>query len=204
MPGLPESLGDSLLQDHNGRVWLGTTSGLGHLENNRFDTIAGVPAGSIDSIAEDRDGNLWVAHRDAGLIQLSSDRVVQQIPWAKISQSGHATRMAVDPVHGGLWLGFFSGGIVRLLDGQVRSSYGFRDGLGKGRVNEVRMALDGTAWVATEGGLSRIQDGRIATLTSRNGLPCDTIHWTIEDDDRSLWLYTACGLVRIRRTELDA
>jgi hypothetical protein len=35
-------------------------------------------------------------------------------------------------------------------------------------------------------------------------LPCDTIHWTIEDDDRSLWLYTACGLVRIRRTELDA
>ena len=39
---------------------------------------------------------------------------------------------------------------------------------------------------------------------ARNGLPCDTIHWTIEDDDRSFWLYTACGLVRIARTELDA
>ena len=37
-----------------------------------------------------------------------------------------------------------------------------------------------------------------------NGLPCDTIHWSIEDDDRSFWLYTACGLVRIARTELDA
>ena len=64
---------------------------------------------------------------------------------------------------------------------------------------------DGALWAATEGGgLSRIKDGRIATLTSKNGLPCDTIHWTIEDDDRSLWLYTACGLVRITRSELDA
>ena len=35
-------------------------------------------------------------------------------------------------------------------------------------------------------------------------MPCDTIHWSIEDDDRSLWLYTACGLVRITRSELDA
>jgi ligand-binding sensor domain-containing protein len=59
-------------------------------------------------------------------------------------------------------------------------------------------------WAATQnGGLSRIKDGRIASLTSKNGLPCDTIHWSIEDDDRSLWLYTACGLVRITRPELD-
>ena len=42
------------------------------------------------------------------------------------------------------------------------------------------------------------------TLTSRNGLPCNTIHWTIEDDDRSFWMYTACGLVRITHGELDA
>ena len=52
--------------------------------------------------------------------------------------------------------------------------------------------------------LSRVKDGRITTLTSRSGLPCDTIHWTIEDDDRSFWLYTDCGLVRIMRNELEA
>ena len=64
---------------------------------------------------------------------------------------------------------------------------------------------DGALWAATqEGGLSRIKDGRVATLTARNGLPCDTIHWSIEDADRSLWLYAVCGLVRITRTELDA
>src|SRR5689334_7698469 len=44
----------------------------------------------------------------------------------------------------------------------------------------------------------------MVTLTSKNALPCDTVHWAIEDDDHAFWLYTACGLVRIDRSELDA
>ena len=54
------------------------------------------------------------------------------------------------------------------------------------------------------GGLSRIQDGRVLTLTSRNGLPCDMVHWMMEDDADSVWLHLACGLVRITRAEFDA
>ena len=76
---------------------------------------------------------------------------------------------------------------------------------GRGEIGGLQLDGDGTLWAATQaGGLSRLKDGRIASLTTRNGLPCDTIHWSIEDDDRSFWLYTACGLVRIARTELDA
>src|SRR5262249_50099501 len=78
------------------------------------------------------------------------------------------------------------------------------DGLGEGRVNSLRLGRSGALWAATEGGLSRLKDGRIATLTSKNGLPCDTVHWTVEDDAHSFWLYTPCGLLRIARTELDA
>ena len=63
---------------------------------------------------------------------------------------------------------------------------------------------NGTLWAATEGGLSRIKDGRVLTLTSQNGLPCNTVHWMMEDDAHSVWLYLACGLVRIARSELDA
>ena len=75
---------------------------------------------------------------------------------------------------------------------------------GAGRRASTRSRWNGVGRDQEGGGLSRIKDGRIATLTTRNGLPCDTIHWSIEDDDRSLWLYTACGLVRITRAELDA
>src|SRR5208283_823192 len=105
---------------------------------------------------------------------------------------------------GGLWLGFYEGGIAYFKDGQIRASYTTASGLGEGVVNTLRLDRDGALWAATEGGLSRVQNGRVFTLTVKNGLPCDAAHWTIEDDDRSLWLNMACGLVRIARPELDA
>ncbi len=108
--------------------------------------------------------------------------------------------LAVSQAESGLDSGS-SGGVSYFKDGQFRASYTAADGLGEGRVPDLQLDPDGALWAATQdGGLSRIKDGRIATLTSRNGLPCDAIHWTIEDDDRSFWLYTACGLVRITRS----
>ena len=101
-------------------------------------------------------------------------------------------------------LDFREGGVAYFKDGQVRASYAAADGLGEGRVDDLQLDRDGTLWAATEGGLSRVKNGRVATLTSKNGLPCDTVHWVMEDDDHSFWLYMACGLVRIARPELDA
>jgi signal transduction histidine kinase len=112
--------------------------------------------------------------------------------------------LSPDPTRGGGWLGFYHGGVAYFRDGQVRASYKAADGLGDGRVTDIHFDREGSLWVATQGGLSRVKDGRVATLTSKNGLPCDTVHWVMEDDDHSYWLYTACGLVRMARTELDS
>jgi signal transduction histidine kinase len=71
-------------------------------------------------------------------------------------------------------------------------------------VGALLLDAGGTLWAATEGGLSRIADGRVHTLTAKDGLPCDAVHWMIEDNDRSFWLYTACGLARIPRSQVDA
>jgi signal transduction histidine kinase len=147
---------------------------------------------------------LWIANLDHGLLQLRGNSVVQQIPWAKLGRKDHALALAADPTTGGLWLGFFEGGVAYFKDGQVRASYTSADGLGGGYVNGLQFDRDGILWAATEGGLSRLKNGRFATLTSKNGLPCDAVHWVMEDDAHSFWLYTACGLVRIERSELDS
>jgi signal transduction histidine kinase/sugar lactone lactonase YvrE len=201
--GLPENVASSLFQDHQGRIWLGTEFGLGYLDHGRFVSIPGVPHGYIDSIAEDRAGNLWVAHRDAGLFELSSDRVLQKIPWSSISGRGFGYRLAADPVHGGLWIGSSSGGVVLVVDGRVQAAYGAAEGLGNGAVNEIRVASDGTVWIATEGGLSRMRAGQVETLDTKGGLPCDNVVASMEDE-HSVWLHTACGLVRIPESDLRA
>ncbi len=77
------------------------------------------------------------------------------------------------------------------------------DGLGEGRVNQLRFDGQGALWIASEGGLGRLKNGRITTLTSKSGLPCDAVQWTMEDDAQSVWIMMPCGLVRVARSDLD-
>ena len=201
--GLPDDEMQSLYQDERGRIWVSTKRGLAYFEDGRFVAVNPVPSTEVYSITGDKEGNLWLSG-NKGLSHLLDGRLVEHFPWSALGRRQQAKVILSD--QGGLWLSFWQdGGVLYFKDGQVRASYTVADGLGKGHVPGLRLDADGALWAATEeGGLSRIKDGRISTLTSRNGLPCDTIHWTMEDDDRSLWLYTACGLVRITRAELDA
>jgi signal transduction histidine kinase/ligand-binding sensor domain-containing protein len=194
----------SLFQDSRGRLWASTLRDFGYLDNGRFVAVKNVPGGPVYSITEDGAGSLWIANKDRGLIQLLNDGRVQMYPWTSLGHNDIALSLAVDPSRRGTWVGFYGGGIVYFADSQVRASYSASDGLGQGRVNDLRSDPDGTLWAATEGGLSRLKNGRLATLSSKNGLPCDSTNWTLEDNDHSLWLYMTCGLVRIARSELDA
>ena len=201
--GLPDDAAQSLFQDDRGRVWVFTDHGLAYFKDGRFVAVNGVPSEEVYSITGDKAGNLWLSG-NRGLSHMLDGHMVEHFPWAALGRRQQAKVVVSD--QGGVWLSFWQdGGVLYFKDGQVRASYTAADGLGKGHVPGLRLDRDGSLWVGTEeGGLSRIKNGRIATLTSRNGLPCDAIHWTIEDDDRSFWLNTACGLVRITRRELDA
>jgi len=132
------------------------------------------------------------------------ENLVQEIPWSKLEHTDHASVLIFDALRGGLWLGFFLGGVAYLKDNNIQALYTAEDGLAEGRVSDLIQDQDGTLWIATEGGLSRLRRGSITTLTSKNGLPCDAVHWLREDNAGAFWLYTPCGLVRIARAELDA
>jgi len=200
--GLPDEGVGSLFQDSRGRIWVSTLTAIGYLENDRF-IPAGAPGGLVESLTEDTSGNLWIANRDVGLLRLSQHNEFPPLPWATFGRKDPAVVLAADPLHGGLWLGFSGGGIAWFRDGHVRSSYSATDGLGEGRVNHLRFDTEGALWIATEGGLSRLKDGHIATLMNKSGLPCDAVQWTMEDAAQSVWLMMPCGLVRVARPELD-
>jgi ligand-binding sensor domain-containing protein len=201
--GLPDNAAQSLYQDDRGRIWVFTGHGLAYFKDGRVVAVNGVPSEEVYSITGDKAGNLWLSG-NRGLSHMLDGHVVEHFPWSALGRREQAKVVLSD--QGGVWISFLrDGGVLYFKDRQVRASYTVANGLGKGNVAGLQLDRDGALWAATEGGgLNRIKDGRIVTLTTRNGLPCDTIHFTTEDDARSLWLYTACGLVRITRTELDA
>ena len=201
--GLPSDDVQSLFEDSRGRIWVSTKEGLACLEDSRFVRVGAAVGGATLSIAGDRSGNLWISDMNRGLIHLLRGELVEAVPWANL-RGNHAPFLAFDPARGGLWLGLAEGGMSYFKDGQIRESYASTNGLGRGRITGLNVDHDGALWASTEGGLSLVKNGRVATLNNENGLPCNDVRWTIEDDFHSLWLFTACGLVRIARPELEA
>jgi len=202
--GLPGDAVESLFQDDAGRLWLYAAGELAYFNGNRFITLPrALPGEEAHSITGDSQGNLWLAGNE-DLYRIREEHVVEKLPWPALGASERAKVIVAN--RGGVWVSFWGTRTVSYFkDGALRALYNTADGLGKGRIADLQLDGNGALWVATEeGGLSRIKDGHIATLTTADGLPCDAIHASIEDNDHSLWLYTACGLVRIAHSELNA
>ncbi|WP_172672209.1 sensor histidine kinase [Variovorax paradoxus] len=193
----------SLLEDRRGAIWMASNAGLGHFEGGRYVAAAGIPAGPVDAMAEDAKGNLWVAHQTAGLFRLSPGREPEPTPWTSIGVSARVSTMAVDSADDSLWLGLWSGDMVNLREGRVRNLAPLQNATQWTRINQLRPEPDGSLWVTNMTGLTRIKNGRAARLDEAGGLPCDRVFWTLVDP-HGLWLSAPCGLMRIRREELDA
>ena len=205
-PGLPDDAVQSLFEDERGRIWVSGRLGFAVLEGTKFTPVPSVPPGTTHAIAGDKHGglwlSLWVTSNDYGLVHLADGKIIEQVSWQKIG-GGPGSGLVPDQ-DGGVWTGLISGGIAYWHAGQIRNLPLSEDQAGSPRVLELRPDRDGSLWAATENGLYRITNGRVAALTTANGLPCNAVHWIIEDDLSSYWLYTRCGLLRIARSELAA
>ena len=203
--GLPSNSIATIFAERAGRLWVHSTTGLSYSENGRFRVFDHPLARSIRLIAaaaEDREGYVWFSAPGHGLIRVRDKQVLEVIPWSQF-ENKEASAIEPDLTNGGLWLGFAQGGIAHYTPGLPTRWYNIAHGLGRGAVKDLHFARDGTLWIAAEGGLSRLKNGSVATLTSASGLPCEPLHALVEDDNGALWLSTACGLVHIPAAELS-
>jgi ligand-binding sensor domain-containing protein/signal transduction histidine kinase len=205
-PSLPGDSIKSLFEDEGGRLWVSGDRGLAVFEGGRFTAVPVVPSGDKHAIAGDDHGGLWLSlwltPKGEGLVHLSKGKIIEQISWEDVG-GGPGSGLVADP-DGGVWTGLITGGIAHFRDGRV-DRLALSDPTGNAsRVVNLFRGRDGALWAATENGLARIKNGNVTMLTVANGLPCNAVHWIIEDDVSYYWLYTRCGLLRIARTELDA
>ncbi len=212
--GLPDNGVESLFEDDGGRIWAFTERGAAYFENGRFTPVTMnrapvvdrrphqlpvtnvlaliAPSEQLHSIAGDSSGNLWISDQHQGLLHLLGGSVVERIPWARLGRKDWAVALLAGPVPGGLWLGFSQGGVAYFKDGKIRESYSGPDGLGEGIVTSLSLDSDGTLWAATEGGLSRVKNGRVATLNSQERIALR--HGVLGDGGRRPLILAVHGL----------
>jgi len=62
---------------------------------------------------------------------------------------------------------------------------------------------DGSILAGSENGLVEWRQGKVHRMTTKNGLPCNSVISFIEDKENRWWLHTGCGVVQLPDSELE-
>ena len=153
----------------------------------------------IISLAEDREGGLWMGTREGKIWQL---REGQWLAQTNFSQT-NAVTVIVPEKDGSMWVGTEGNGLYRLINGHFHR-IGKSEGLLSEMIRTLYIDAQDTLWIGTDDeGLSRWNNGSIANFTRREGLPDNNISQILEDDAGRLWLGTSGGIACVNKRRLD-
>jgi signal transduction histidine kinase/ligand-binding sensor domain-containing protein len=201
--GLPGHQVSSLLEDRAGNLWVGVDDGLYLFKNGRFRRLPDTnqrPLGMVLALTEDIDGNVWAecAGNPRKLVRIRDFEVREEFPESKIPP-GHS--LAPDP-HGGIWIASLKGDIALFRNGILETKFALNPG-GDPFNREIWSKPDGSIFAASENGLVEWREGRVLRMTTKNGLPCNSVMAFIEDKENRWWLHTRCGIVQFPDSELE-
>ena len=203
--GLYSPVISHIVQDDKGYLWFGTNSGLARYDGGQFTHFHSsnvLPHSRIQSLFEDRQGNIWVGAGDGlrrggafgtgGITRFDGESWTTFTTEDGLGQT-LVTAIAQDP-QGLMWFGT-AGGVSR-FDGKQWTLFTPADGLAHSMVHAIFADREGQLWFGTAGGVSRY-DGRMwTTYTAADGLADNAILAIAEDQRGHMWFGTAAGVSR--------
>ncbi len=201
--GLPGHQVSSLLEDRAGNMWVGVDDGLYLLKNGRFRRLPepdNQPLGMVVGMTEDIDGNIWAEclSNPRKLVRIRDFQVREEFPASQIP-AGHS--LASDP-HGGIWIGTKKGDIALFRNGVLETKFPLNPG-GDPFNRQIMSRADGSVLAGSENGLVEWRQAKVQRMTTKNGLPCNSVISFIEDKENRWWLHTACGVVQFPDSEFE-
>jgi PAS domain S-box-containing protein len=195
----------SLLEDHQGNLWVGVDDGLFIYKDGRFRRITGPdhhPLGLVLGITEDADGNVWAQCKGSQrrLIRIRDFKVREDFPEPPVPA---ANAIAADP-KGGIWLGALTGDLTFFREGIARTfPLNLKGSWAEKTAHQISVDPDGSVITASDNGLVVLRSAKVQRLGKENGLPCDGVTGFAVDDKRNLWLNTPCGFIEIPASDFQ-
>ena len=198
--GLPANEINSIIQTHNGFLWIASDGGLARFDGQRFaairfrDGVSGeVPARALLTAP---DGALWVG-TDGGIVRIPSAAVDHFDPTlVKFYHPGPGLSDQVICLHlsqaGALWAGTF-GGLYRLDEGKFVSV------IPRDMVSRIEEASNGHLLIITGHGFVEWDGKRIVQhpeVARELGVATNQIFHVFEDRRGVTWYCTSAGVAR--------
>ena len=195
--GLTQSQVQSIFQDRQGYLWIGTRDGLAVFDGrqfNNFTTRDGLEANYIHTSLFDSDQYIWIAYRTHGLSKLNT--LSRKITPVEVTPE--LTTVQIDDIiedaNGRYW--FATGGKgVFCLDDTTWRNFSKPDGLIDNNAKCLAFRNNSELWIGTEKGVTILSmEGQdlenkqnIESVTILNGLNISDI---LVDVDKNIWIGT--------------
>ena len=195
--GLPGAdLGDSLVEDALGNLWIGGDTAVFRWKSGSSSTFMLTKLKShrgingAKGLAANPDGSIWVGidvpGRGLGLQQLA------QGAWNSfVTPELDGSTLEVETLfldrENALWIGTTNQGIYRILGRKV-DHFRSADGLSGDSVHRFYEDREGNLWVATTKGIDCFRDVRVATFSTREGLATPEVDSVLAAQDGSVWI----------------
>jgi len=195
--GLPQSQVQSIIQDQQGYLWIGTRDGLAVFDGRQFKqftTKDSLESNYVLTSYYDSHQNIWLAYRTRGLSKLNTkNRKI--IP---IDVSPELRNLQIDDIledtYGRFWFATEGGGLF-CLDSSVWNKYTKDDGLISNNINCLALKNDSELWIGTAEGVNilnindQLASGKqdVKTLKKLNTFQVSDI---LIDKDKNAWIGT--------------
>jgi diguanylate cyclase (GGDEF)-like protein len=152
----------SITGDGKSGLWVGTESGLNHVDAQHPDKLTplataqadGLPEGGVQAVLNDRDGNLWVGTRHGLWRRLSGTTAFSAHPLVTPEESEPAVTRLFQDSAGRIWIGTHAHGAYVVEAGathEVRETSATST-LQSDSVIAITEAAAGEVWLGTDGG----------------------------------------------------
>jgi len=192
----------TLLVDHKGGLWVGTDhDGIYHVVGGRADHFTaadGLTSNNIQSLYEDREGNVWVG-TIGGLDQFHQLAIVAFSMREGLSSESAASVLASRD--GTIWISTTQG-IDLLRDGKV-THIQKRDGLPGEAVTSFFEDHAGRIWVGIDNDLAIYSRGKFTLVRKPGGAPLGVIRQLQEEANNDIWVISPGRPYRLYRIRSD-
>lgn len=198
----------SVMEDHNGLMWIGTDGGGVTTYNPKSGIYVQHPElstavnNSVLCIIETKDHAIWVGTYGEGIVRRDANGTVKTWTPADVLENGTILCIAEDPKDGTVWFGTFGAGVYHLdpkTDSLTQYNSDNSD-MPSDIVFNLYFDKEGTLWMGTRGGGAVKRDRSGAMQTYRhddkepNSLSNDLVYCINEDLQGNIWISTANGL----------
>jgi signal transduction histidine kinase len=202
LPGLDIGMVQALGHGIEGRLWVGTRSGLIRLEGEQHTRLSvkdGLSGNLITAIHRDAEGSIWLTSEVPGVDQMRNTKF--SAVTLEPSRSQQIATAVFEDSRGALWVGGHQG--LSRLDESGSVQWTSQNGLAADLVFSICEGSDNDLWVSTAGGLNRFKDGRWSLFGREEGMP-HRVAWCLHTGSRGeIWAGTLRGLARIKGGQVD-